>query len=42
MKDRTLVQIANVENEGIDEGRREGNIHPKHIEKYEYNVNINY
>jgi hypothetical protein len=32
MKDRTLVQIENVENEGIVDGSRERNIHLKHTE----------
>jgi hypothetical protein len=40
MKDRTLVQIGNVETEGTEKGSRKGNIHPKHTEQY--NVHMNY
>jgi hypothetical protein len=32
MNDRTLVQTGNMETEGIVDGSRKGNIHPKHIE----------
>jgi len=40
MKDRKLVQTGNVETEGIVDGSRKGNIHPKHTEYY--NVHMNY
>jgi hypothetical protein len=38
-KDRTVVQIRNVETERIMDGRVKGNIHPKHTEPCNYHVN---